>query len=345
MGLLSSFDVPESVAGYLEWVSGILFVNRTLEDWQHFLSRPDLDRSILEQTITHETYHFYQIATTGYLYRFASRLFDEVVSLIGFPVRERNIEKLVENVMSKSSGKLRDLVAELDRPGPQDLTVRDIVESAAYLYEFKAHYPEFGAQSFREQLEFEMPDREYRHAFQIAEERMGDGAFDNFLVVSVLSLCCDDPAEAFHTTVEMVQRSRVVYESYQDLEAILAASAGISEIHPCLGTAAQVAFESGGLAHRQNPIFRQATYDLNCNADHVRPLGLVVDPKVMQDVAVEVVRPIQLRDGAIWIPEAFKKRSRYPDLEARIEGLVVLGAIALKLQGSMGFSRFRRPSG
>lgn len=295
MGLIDHFDVPEDVAGYLEWASGILFINRTQDEWREFNAKTDhawADRptAILGQTITHETYHFYQIATTGYLYRFASRLFAEVADQIGFPVKERNLDKLVEEIKAGPSNSVLELVAELDRPGPKDLTVRDIVESAAYLYEFKSHYPRFGARAFREQIEVEDPLKEYRHAYEIAEERLGESAFDNFLAVSVLALCFDDPTAAFHTALDMVGRTSVIHRRPEDLELIFATSEQISAVHLGLGTAAQVAFDGEARLPRQNPIFRDTTYDLSLNASHLNPLALVADPKIMKSAAVSVVR-------------------------------------------------------
>lgn len=363
MGVIDSFDVPDDVAGYLEWASGILFVNCTKEEWHEFLAQSeqswfDRDAMIFNQTITHETYHFYQIATTGYLYRFVSRLFAEVANHIGFPVKETNLNKLIED-LAKPSDTLRDLMAEIDRPGPKGLTVRDIVESAAYLYEFKYHYPAFDALSFKEQIEIENPPKEYRFAFEIAEACLGDSAFDNFLIVSILSLCFDNPTEAFYTALDMVRRTGVIYKRREHMNRLFATSEQISSLHCGLGTAAEVAFESENLEPRQNPIFRQATYALNFNASNLNPLALVADPKVMKEAAVAVIRPVYLRGGAVWIPSEFKKRARdtnlIPDefktiardtnLENTIKALVILGAISLKLTHSVQFSRFRRPLG
>lgn len=349
MKIIDSFDVPEDVAGYLEWVSGILFVNRTLEEWREFLNRSGPDSlkrqaTLFDQTITHETYHFYQIATTGYLYRHVSKLFAEVAAQIGFPVTEESLERLMEHIPSESARTFGALLAEIDRPGPNDLTVRDIVESAAYLYEYKSHYPAFDVQSFKEQIEIENLPKEYRYAFELAEERLGDSAFDNFLVISVLSLCFDNPTEAFYTAIEAIRRSGIVYTRLEDLKPLLATSEEISMVHHGLGTATQVAFEDGHSIEYQNPIFREATYRLNNNASKLHPLALLVDPEVMRKGGAEVIRPMQLKDGVVWIPDEFKKRvDADVELENTIKALIILGVVSLKLENTIQLARFRRP--
>jgi len=348
MGILDNFEVPENVAGYLDWPSGILFVNSTYQEWEEFFSGTNAkvfarDRTVLEHTITHETYHFYQIATTGYLYRYASRLLAAIVDVVGFPIRETNMNKLFDNLPAPSPY-LCGLLEAIDDPGPEGLTVRAIVESAAYLYEYKTHYPHFGLRSFKEQIVMEDLPREYSYAFEIAEAELGDAAFDNFLIVALLALCFEDPASAFYTALDAVRRTATIYRRPEDLRSLLSASEQISKVHSGLGSAAQVAFEQPDNI-RQNPIFRKATYDLNVNADTVNPLALMVDPTVLKTAAEGLVRPFCLKEGRVWLPTAFKTRMQDPKLEDTIHAMVILGAMSLKLSRNTPAARFRRPRG
>jgi hypothetical protein len=349
MGVIDTFEVPENVAGYLDWPSGTLFVNRTYEEWQEFLSGTNAepfarDRTILDHTITHETYHFYQIATTGYLYQYASRLLAAIVDIVGFPVGETNMNKLVDD-LPEPSPSLRGVLEEIDDPGPEGLTVRAIVESAAYLYEYKAHYPRFGLRSFKEQIVMEDLPKEYSHAFEIAEIALGDAAFDNFLIVALLALCFEDPTSAFYTALDAVRRTGTIYRRPEDLPSLLGASEQISKAHSGLGSAAQVAFEHPDNIPRQNPIFRKATYDLNVNAGAVNPMALMVDPTLLETAAEGLVRPFCMKKGRVWLPEAFKARMQDPKLEHTIHAMVILGAMSLKLSRNMPAARFRRPRG
>ena len=79
MSLDDALIIDESATGCLEWVSGLIFVNRSLAEWKTLSSGQDnpfdVDLGDLKRTIVHETFHFYQIATTGYLYRFVAQLF------------------------------------------------------------------------------------------------------------------------------------------------------------------------------------------------------------------------------------------------------------------------------
>jgi hypothetical protein len=348
MGILDNFEVPQNVAGYLDWPSGILFVNSSYEELQEFFSDTNAkafarDRTILAHTITHETYHFYQIATTGYLYRYASRLLAEIVDTVGFPIQETNMNKLFDNLPAPSPY-LCDLWEEIDHPGQDGLTVRAIVESAAYLYEYKTHYPHFGLRSFKEQIVMEDLPKEYSYAFEIAEATLGDAAFDNFLIVALMALCFEDPTSAFYTALNAVQHTGTIYRRPEDLPSLFRASEQISKVHAGLGSAAQVAFEQPDNI-RQNPIYRKATYDLNANAGAVNPLALMVDPTLLKTAAEGLVRPFCVKNGRVWLPTAFKTRMQDPKLEDTIHAMVILGAMSLKLSRNAPAARFRRPRG
>ena len=95
-----------------------------------------------------------------------------------------------------------ELTTSLDRAGAAGLTVRSIVESAAYLFEFRAEYPELGSRSFVEQMRIERLPPEYTAAWHVVVKRAGEeAAFDLLLPVSVVALCFDDPPAAFAAAV------------------------------------------------------------------------------------------------------------------------------------------------
>jgi hypothetical protein len=181
-------------------------------------------------------------------------------------------------------------------------TIRDIIESAALLYEYKAYFPDFGLKSFKEQLEIEYPPKEYRHAFEIAEKRIGETAFRNFLTIASLSLCFEEPCEAFFTILDVVKELGLAYESERDLKRILATSAEVSRHHRGLGTVAQVAFENNESGLHQNPIYREATYHLNKKAGEINPFAVLALPDMFNCADEDLVRPFALKDQRVWVP-------------------------------------------
>ena len=63
MAAFDPYAVPKEVLAYLDWFSGTLFVNETLEAWEN-LQHGNSDRVALLESVTHEIYHFLQAVVT-----------------------------------------------------------------------------------------------------------------------------------------------------------------------------------------------------------------------------------------------------------------------------------------
>ncbi len=344
MKLSEAYKVPENVAGYLEWVSGILYINKSRQSWDEYCnvsSFADAPASQWKfvQTITHETYHFMQIAITGYLYQFACRLFHGFRSTISTPLDGPAVEQLLSNP-PPLSGDIRHLVSDLDRPGPQDLTVRDIVESSAYLYDHMTHYSNIDPTWYDTVLEVPSLRSEYKKAYYIARDTLGPPhAMDGLLVASFVSLCFEKPPECFLDVLEiMASQGPAGTPQAYNLEQIVTLAQQMARAHNPLGTSAEVAERSS--AH---PIYTPAVVVLNDSSSARSPIMLLVNPRNMDlDGAASIVRPMLFKDGALWVPDNFREAT--PELAARshLHGIAMLGAIArCAFNGGQDVSRYR----
>jgi hypothetical protein len=346
MPQLDPYAVPAGVGGYLEWSSGTLFVNESLERWEAFRSRTaDMnDPRTLQflQTITHETFHFLQIATAGFPYQFACLMFSELKEIIRPPLDEARLRALMHDPPPPSR-RLAFLGEFLDEQGPGGITTRDIIESAAFMYEHRIHYPDISFKGYGALLHKRCPAPEYRAAYDLMEQKLGERAFDLCLPLCFAALCFCEPNLVFSKIVEaargLAEPSQGHVDTIRQVCAIAAAK------HAPLGTAAEVAFEGtspfGRLSH---PIYTEAVVALNENANNANPVELVCQPSALGATAAEaVVRPILLKGGALWVPSSLYSRSQTePTVRTRLEASVRLGAIGLGVVTKrMNVARFR----
>ena len=71
--LLRRLELPPSVAGEIDWVSGVIRVNRSQAQWASYFSNPSADLA-LTKTLFHECQHVIQISLLTYLYRFVLQM-------------------------------------------------------------------------------------------------------------------------------------------------------------------------------------------------------------------------------------------------------------------------------
>jgi hypothetical protein len=330
MATVDPFAVPAGVAGYLEWCSGTLFINRTFEAWKAYQGRPqgaplDSATQALLQTITHETYHFLQITVTGFAYQFACLLFGEIRKQINPPLDETRLRELRASPPEPSAG-LRFLAGFLDEPDADGLSTRDILESAAFLYEYKTHYTGLSAQGYSSLLEANCPSPEYRKAYDLTVKVLGNRAFDEYLSLSVAALCFAEPNKVFVDILSAARNCRHV----RAVEYIRSIASRVAARHQAIGSAAQVAFEgTSPLGKLQHPIYTPAVVALNNSS--FDPFEVLTNPSYLgRGVAESLVRPILLKDGVLWLPSATMERlkSNHP-LEDQMRATVIMGAIAL----------------
>jgi hypothetical protein len=346
LSLEDALIIDENATGCLEWVSGLIFVNSTRAEWEAFSpghDNPfDFDRGQLKRTIVHETFHFYQIATTGYLYRFVVQLFGLLQEWMGEGAsRDERLKAVGEGQPISAPHGFEAVLACLDAPGPRGLTVRGIVESAAYLYEFRAEYPTFGPKAYVEQLAVEDPGMEYRVGYDLAASVLGGAAFDALLPVALIALCFEDPPRAFVTALETIansSRSRPVPDT---LAGIRWLASSLPDDMPRLGSAAEVALDSSGRVQAQHPIYLEAVLHLNGDRIPGGPLLFMVDPARMLASLDQLMRPMCLRERAIWLPESQRAESKASGITDRLQAVRMIAALSSRLQHAVFLPRPR----
>ena len=307
--------IPSNVLGFLDWFSGMLFVNEPLPRWKMIASQegfataePHLRQ--MAQTITHETYHFLQITTCGYLYIFASRLFVELAGIIkrGGPLDYERIEALVKNPPTPSDS-VAALFSEIDKPGSAGVSVRAIVESAAYLYEFRVHVENLDDDTFRAILRDYDPPIEYRLAYDVLHQACGPVAFANLLPLCYLALCFADPASVYKRLVEESVNRDLHYRTEADIPAFLQLAVDLRRQYALVGTAGDVAETWAEQKRDQHPIYFPGVAALNDLAHQISPIRLMIEPEALSlDHARTLVQPIRLNDGYVIVPPIFDER-------------------------------------
>lgn len=345
MSLDDALIIDESATGCLEWVSGLIFVNRSLAEWEALSSGQDtpfdIDLGDLKRTIVHETFHFYQIATTGYLYRFVVQLFGVLQEWMGEEAsRKERVKAVLEGQPITAPPGYKTALACLDSPGPRGLTVRGIVESAAYLYEFRAEYPTFGPKAYVEQLAVDAPGMEYRVGYDLAASVLGGAAFDALLPVALIALCFEDPPRAFVAALEVIASRSRSGPGLDTLPGMQWLASSLPDDIPRLGSAAEVALDSTGHVQAQHPIYLEAVLRLN-DGTIPGPLLFMIDPARMLALLDQLMRPICLRERAIWFPESQRAESKAKSFTDRLQALRIIAAVSSRMQQVALFPRPR----
>jgi hypothetical protein len=170
---------PNEVCGWMDWATGILYLNSQVESREHSEKllngeRTDDVRELIA-TITHENVHFVQTVTTSYMYRWACQLYDRLITAMK-PLRQellgyidnpdpRTLLRIEQQVRDADRRELRNHLAQLDRRGPNGIAVRDLLESHAFLVERKTHWQGFDTLEYLQMLNDDAPAPEYRAAF------------------------------------------------------------------------------------------------------------------------------------------------------------------------------------
>lgn len=344
MTLVEILHADDGIDGYLEWVSGLVVVNRTLAQWQSYLEAGnpfDHARQQLTRTLVHESYHFHQILCTGWPFRLVTALAGAIGTSLGRDARQRNasIERLLRGESIELAPEALELAAGLDRAGAAGLTVRSIVESAAYLFEFRAEYAEQTARSFVEQMHIEALPADYTAAWHAVAARVGEeAAFELLLPVAVVALCFDDPPAAFAAALSALTDADAQHCVASPLAWMRAVGQRVSGDVAVLGSGAEVAERldgSGGLRHA---IYYPALRDANARAGAISPLVLLTDPGAFVHASEQILQPVCLRDRAVWVPARLREQ---PGLREAVQSQQALAALSLLAQGQLALPRPR----
>ena len=333
----------DSTEGFLEWVSGLIVVQRTHAQWTAALESIhsiDFLRSQLTRTLLHETFHFYQIACTGWLYRFAAELGSAVAALIQTVTQDAaSARRLLESPGRIDDPRIGTIVAALDRQAPCGLSVRTIVESAAYLFEFQAEYPDVGPTAFAAQRRLENLPEEYTAAYDLLRASLGDDrTYALMLPIAAAALCFDDPPSAFELGAERVAAGMgalpddslarvrwIVAQVLPDL-AVIGASMDVAEQR-----------EAQGLG--QHPVYFPAMQLLNERAGEVPPINIITEPRLMATQPEDYFQPALLKGGAFWIPR--RMNAMRTELQRTAPALSLIAAYATQIQNRLFLPRPR----
>lgn len=331
------FRVPEYVAGYLEWGTGIIRVNMDYELWERYSSGksappPESFRSLCS-TITHETYHFLQIAVTGFMYRFASRYFEAMHESVSAHAGNELTEESIYSFLTKPpsiSDKVGSLLRVLHHQGPTGVSALHIIESAAFFYEHNTHFKNLTAVGYNKILEDEDPPEEYFLAYHEAERVLGSLACDNFLIATVISLCFAEPQNVFPDVLRCIKSVGIPYRNFSDYPKFIMSVQELMKKYAVLGTSAEYMVSSG----TRHPIYQKAIHGLM--ADTASPVDLVSRPDAMSlEAARAHSQPIVFNRNHILIPPAFRERYGQETAEQELQGIIWIAAMFMA-HGSEG---------
>lgn len=150
------------------------------------------------ESILHESYHAIQIATLGYLYRFATTLYILIRNSLPDGIDDYDeLFKTIPAQISQSELYIA-IIKDLHRKGPNGLSVLDIVEGLTYCAQTRQNY-DYDRERFVEFLHSSHMPEEYSRAFLHFDNEVGAvcDSVKVFPVVAHLALCSHSPPECF----------------------------------------------------------------------------------------------------------------------------------------------------
>lgn len=310
------------VAGWMDWATGILFLNSQVESAEHLErilngERTNDVRELLS-TITHENVHFLQMVTTGYMYRWVCRLYGLLVTAMN-PLKQeltgyidnpdpRMLLKLEQQIRDADRLALRDHLARVDHPGPNGITVRDLLEAHALLVEKKSHWQNLNAAGYLQMLNDEAPAQEYRAAYDLARFRLNDeAAFAWFPLVASLCLGAEDPPSAFDAVVDEMAR--------WDLPGQISEESRRQTVGKVIAAVPDMIASVEGDKTPLHPLYTPAVLAIQKRCDQgFKMPEFYADPvNKMELILTDIVRPMVFRANAkdqfaIWVPPAFDQK-------------------------------------
>ncbi|MET7735723.1 hypothetical protein ABZT02_30790 [Streptomyces sp. NPDC005402] len=245
--VLRLFEISEEDHADFDPVSGVLRVNAYRDEWNACMAVPagqwSHDQRMLMEGVTHEAVHFFQTATTGFMYNLA---LEGKALVTEYIERTQNSASIYDPKMQAAiAPAVRDLFRSLDEPGSLDITVRDIVESQAFLVQKRSHRPEMGPKEYRALLEASCPGEEYRRAFDMTADVIGDDAFSLFSLAAWASLCFSSPTDQFVELLDVIRKrgTRFDLEHNEKLVVDFMTSRPADQL---LGSAFDVRLKRGG---------------------------------------------------------------------------------------------------
>jgi hypothetical protein len=332
--------MPESMVAYLDWATGIMRINTTYEEWEALRGNDQEGKLTASQiglleTITHETTHYLQIITTGFLYSLSVEIFEEIKRCLPLPLK--SFADIPTSAPDDVAVRLNKILLRLDEFGPHDLTVRSLVESAAFLVQKRTHWINLTPAGYREILDHSCPSEEYRSAYDIAVHYLGDEAFDSYCFLSSLSLCTINPTVTFLRLCEEASTRQLRLGQNLDVRPYIDLLNRIN----CnlIGTAAEVCSQFS-----IHPVYTDAVHQLNdlCGRDGFDVITYMAAPyRISNHLAIVAVRPmlfnkISDRYWYLYLPDVLWPKTDTSKKEEMSETLILLAAISSQILGNIG---------
>jgi hypothetical protein len=193
------------VDGALDWVSGVMLLDVLPEHFTNIAEAPPDVRVPVMRAWAHETFHYIQFSSLGFMYDWAAELagkFRTIIKNSGLlPLDFAKVKRLIHDgpalLEPADRAALEAHYARLDEPSDSGLTARAIIESHAYFVERRTLHPIKIASDWTPHLR-QAPAPIYRIAFDaLAYVANYQKAFDWFPAVAAIALCCERPASAF----------------------------------------------------------------------------------------------------------------------------------------------------
>jgi hypothetical protein len=216
---VEAFAPRPGLLAYLDLATGLIRINKSQEEfltwWSQYRQKGFHWDDMLE-TLHHEGTHFLQILNCGYLYFLASRLFEIVLRSSQHMIQTGAAEPVLSPILAPD---LRFLLEHFDAPGPARLTPRAIVESATFHTQKRYWRQDLDAASYAALLDRDCPGEDYRDAYDVAVEIIGESAYNSFQFISYRALCSRDPAKSFVAICEEVAARRLRLDGYDRVSA------------------------------------------------------------------------------------------------------------------------------
>jgi hypothetical protein len=159
--------------------------------------------------------------------------------------------------------------------------------------------------------------------------------------VALIALCFEDPPRAFVTALEVIAKSSRSAPVLDTLAGIQWLASSLPDDIPRLGSAAEVALDSTGRVPAQHPIYLEAVRHLNDGTIPGGPLLFMIDPARMLASLDQLMRPICLRERAVWFPESQRAESKATDIRDRVQAVRIIAAVSSRLQHAVLLPRPR----
>ena len=201
------FDIPDDIFGYLEWSTGIIFLNLTADEYIQSINSESIKSAIVKETIYHETYHYLQIVSSGFLYNTTRDFSNEVLGIITAFINDICIpskcktfrDALImfnENVDLTTYKIGTEHFSKLDLINIFKFSTRDIIEGGAYLLQKQMTNIELTHEIFLSKLKF-APSKTYSKVYKFVTLHLGELAFSVFHSIAYFSLLFAEPEKIF----------------------------------------------------------------------------------------------------------------------------------------------------